>query len=370
MNVQEVAEALARIAPPHLAEGWDNVGLLVGDVGAPVKKLLLCIDLTEKALAEAARIKAQMVMAYHPAILQSISRVTSDSSPVAYAAARKGLAVYTMHTALDAVPGGTNDVLADVLGLQQRRALQPTMRAGKCKVVSFVPAEDLSTVADAAFQAGAGRIGMYERCAFFCHGIGTFQGMETARPTIGQVGRQEATEELRLEVLVPIERVAAVCQAIRTTHSYEEPIVEVYPLEDYPADHGLGRVGRLERPVGAQTLIGRVKKKMGLQRVSVAWGGGDSRKRSKRVEVAACCAGSSGALYRSAAAAGATFYLTGEMRHHEALAAAQLGLTVVCVGHSNSERMALRRLAERLGQMLPHLAVAVSNADRDPFDIV
>jgi putative NIF3 family GTP cyclohydrolase 1 type 2 len=84
---------------------------------------------------------------------------------------------------------------------------------------------------------------------------------------------------------------------------------------------------------------------------------------------AACCAGSCGHSFRSAIARGATFYLTGEMRHHDALAAAAAGLTVACVGHSNSERPALARLANNLGQMLPGLEIVTSRRDLDPFTI-
>lgn len=369
MKVRDVAEVLNEIAPARFAQEWDNVGLLLGDGESEVRKLLLCIDLTREVLAEAGRTKAQMVMAYHPVIFKSISRLTADVAPVAYAAANRGLAVYSMHTALDAVPGGANDVLADLLGLEDRRPLQPAVHGGRCKLVVFTPAEDLSAVADAAFEAGAGRIGMYERCAFFCHGIGTFLGGEQTRPAVGQSGRQEATEELRLELSVAVERVTAVCRAIRQVHSYEEPVIEVYSLEDHSPSHGLGRIGSLANPVTARTLVTRIKKALDLNRVSVAWARGGAGASGEKVGLAACCAGSCGTLYRTAAQAGASFYLTGEMRHHHALEAAALGMTAVCVGHSNSERPTLNRLAETLSQRLGDLPVAVSKEDRDPLNV-
>ncbi len=88
------------------------------------------------------------------------------------------------------------------------------------------------------------------------------------------------------------------------------------------------------------------------------------------VVTAACGAGSCGSLFRAAVAAGATFYLTGEMRHHDALAAAAAGMTCLCVGHSHSERITLGRVARRLGEMLPKLSVVTAASDRDPFEIV
>jgi putative NIF3 family GTP cyclohydrolase 1 type 2 len=57
------------------------------------------------------------------------------------------------------------------------------------------------------------------------------------------------------------------------------------------------------------------------------------------------------------------------MKHHEALRAAAVGMTVVCTLHSNSERAVLRRLADRLRQTLPSLEILISQHDRDPFII-
>ena len=51
MKVRDVAAVLESIAPPHLAAENDNVGLLVGDGGAEVRRLMLCIDLTAAVLA-------------------------------------------------------------------------------------------------------------------------------------------------------------------------------------------------------------------------------------------------------------------------------------------------------------------------------
>ena len=81
------------------------------------------------------------------------------------------------------------------------------------------------------------------------------------------------------------------------------------------------------------------------------------------------CAGACGDLLDQAIAQNAELYLTGEMRHHDAIKAARAGLTVVCTLHSNSERVTLRRLKSRLEEAIPALAVHLSRSDRDPFEI-
>ncbi len=368
MNVRDICGVLDALAPRALAAKWDNVGLLVGDGKATVQKMLLCIDLTGEVLAEAIRTKAQMVMAYHPVIFKGISRVTAEDAPVVYAAARRGIAVYSPHTAMDAAEGGTNDVLAEMLGLLDCRPLEPAFAESRCKIVVFLPPDDLLGVAKAVFAAGAGIIGDYHECSFFGHGIGTFHGGDQSHPALGRAGRQEAVEEVRLEMVAPWGRSAAVCQAIRDAHSYEEPAIDVYRLTDMPGRIGMGRVGRLARPVKLSTLLGRIKKGLGLNRVRVA-GDPDGRK-DRLIGTVAVAAGSAGTMWSSAANAGASLYLTGEMRHHDALAATEAGLSVVCVGHSHSERIALERLTERLAEKAPGLKTVLAKSDRDPFEIV
>ena len=363
-RVRDVCGVLSGIAPPALAAEWDNVGLLVGREAAPVRSLVLTIDLTEAVLREAVGARAEMVMAYHPPIFKPILRLTASSSPVAYAAARSGLALYSMHTALDAAEGGTNDALAGAMGMVDLRPLTESKGPGECKIVVFVPAGGLSAVAAAAFAAGAGRIGNYSECSFRTGGAGTFRGGAGSRPAVGRAGRREEVQELRLELVAPRAAVAEVVRAIRKVHRYETPAIDVYPLEGLPGPSGMGRIGSLRPAVSFQTLLRRVRRLSPSGRVLVAG------PRPGRVRTVACCAGSCGDAFRSAVSAGAQVYVTGEMRHHDALAAASAGLTVVCVGHSNSERPVLLPLAARIRRELPGLKVLISRQDRDPFEII
>jgi len=98
------------------------------------------------------------------------------------------------------------------------------------KLVVFVPEEALDDVRSALFEAGAGRIGEYERCSWYTLGTGTFLGGEDSDPTIGARGREERVPEYRLETVYPAEREAEVVAALRAAHPYEEPAFDVYSL--------------------------------------------------------------------------------------------------------------------------------------------
>ena len=98
------------------------------------------------------------------------------------------------------------------------------------KLVVFVPPDALDAVRSALFEAGAGRIGDYERCSWYTAGTGTFLGGEGTAPTVGRAGREERVPELRLETVFPAELRDEVVAALRRAHPYEEPAFDVYPL--------------------------------------------------------------------------------------------------------------------------------------------
>ena len=98
------------------------------------------------------------------------------------------------------------------------------------KLVWFVPREALAATREAVFAAGAGQIGGYEHCSWYTEGTGTFLGGAGTSPSVGQPGREERVAELRVETVVPDDRLDAVVAALREAHPYEEPAFEIYDL--------------------------------------------------------------------------------------------------------------------------------------------
>jgi putative NIF3 family GTP cyclohydrolase 1 type 2 len=127
MEIVDVCHALGRLAPLVYAEPWDNVGLLLGDPAAEVRRVMLTIDLTPEVLAEAAAKRCELVCAYHPPLFKPVKTLGPDD--LAYMPIRLGIAVYSMHTALDAAEGGTNATLCDLLAVKNAVPLvaQPKM---------------------------------------------------------------------------------------------------------------------------------------------------------------------------------------------------------------------------------------------------
>src|ERR1700681_160823 len=196
LSVVTVTDFLGQFAPLSLAAEWDNVGLLLGDASAPVRSIMTCLTVTPEAAAEAIDASASLLVAHHPIFFRPHQRLTAETAEgrMLLALARAQVAVYSPHTAFDNCPGGINDILARRLNLTNIGPLRGRDGPRQCKLVVFVPDQDLAKVSDALFGAGAGHIGQYSQCGFSLAGTRTFFGSDATHPTIGATGRREAVQ--------------------------------------------------------------------------------------------------------------------------------------------------------------------------------
>jgi len=137
VQLKKLLEALEEMAPLELAEEWDNVGLLLCPSRKRTSgKLLLTIDLTEPVLEEALRLGADTIVAYHPPIFDPLSELTPTEARqrVILRLVESRIAVYSPHTALDAVVGGVNDWLALGLGEGDSAPIVPFVAPGSLEM--------------------------------------------------------------------------------------------------------------------------------------------------------------------------------------------------------------------------------------------
>ncbi len=373
IDLIEVTRALNAIAPLHLAAAWDNVGLLI-EPSTPknIRTIFMTIDLTTNVLQEAQRANADLVVAYHPPLFKPVKRI-GKAEAVIRQAIENSIALYSPHTALDAVEDGINDWLLGAFGpLTKKTPLIGTQSAAhnNFKLVVFVPNSHLLPLRTAMSKAGAGHIGDYEQCSFASSGEGSFWGTASTQPTLGKKNQLELVEEVRLEMVCDKGALPIVAQAIMATHPYEEPAWDVYPLHKKPLlGQGQGRSARLGQVTSSIDLIARIKSYLGLEHVRVALPEGNSDPKIKTVAV---CPGAGGSLF--AAAAPHDFFLTGEMRHHDVLEKISAGAVVVLTEHTNTERGYLpvyaQRLRTELGENAEDLNIVISTLDTDPLKMI
>lgn len=369
MKLSDLLTTFRAVAPEHLAESWDKVGLHAGSLAQHVSKALLCIDLTDAVIDEALAKRCELIVAYHPPIFAPLQRLTDEgpwSQTRMVRCVREGLAVYSPHTALDAVRGGMCDWLCDAIGEGSSSAIEPSgTRRDEYKVVVFVPEADEARVRQAMADAGAGWIGNYRECSFAAPGEGGFRPIEGANPAIGEVGKRETVAERRLEMIVGGAHLGAVVTALRASHPYEEPAFDLLKLEPEPVpteqQSGPGRLLTLDEPSNGVALAERLKTSLGVPHVKLADGGNP-------IKTVAACPGSGGKLFEPV---NADAYVTGEMQHHQVLDLYQQGKVVILAGHTNTERPFLGRYRDRLIEVgAGEVDWLISEADRAPMAIV
>jgi dinuclear metal center YbgI/SA1388 family protein len=189
MKVGDIQSLIESWAPREIAWERDNVGLQCGDPGAEVHRILVALDVTEAVIAEARRRNADLLISHHPLLFRPVQSVHPGTlaGRCLKALLVSDIALLSAHTNMDFARGGTSFALAEILGLEQVSFLHRPYRTQK-KIVTFVPASHLETVASAMAEAGAGVIGNYEHCSFRTPGSGTFRGNASSNPAVGQSG--------------------------------------------------------------------------------------------------------------------------------------------------------------------------------------
>lgn len=337
LKLQQVIDALDKLAPWDWAESWDRVGLQIGDPDRTVAKVLVAVDLNNQVIEEGLHKKVDGFIVHHPLIFKPIHQI-NPKTPLGsqlQLLLNNNLFLIASHTNMDKSRKGINQFLAECFCLEKVEPIEP-VKSEYFKVVTFSPEDYAAQIRQAMSNAGAGEIGEYTECSFNIKGTGTFKPNPGASPFIGQRGNLEEVNEIRLEMAVSKRNLARVIKALSTVHPYEEPAIDCYPLFDYlhkspDTKAGLGRIGILPEPVLFEDLCFTVKERLAAKSLRIT---GDPK---KSVSKMAICSGSGGSFVPAVIQKEADVYLTGELGYHDILTARENNLSVIEAGHWTTE---------------------------------
>lgn len=366
----DLIQAFERWAPPSLALEGDRIGLQIGTLDKPIKKVLVTLDVLENVVEEAKEWGADLIFSHHAVIYRPLKNMRTDAgqSKIVAKCIKNDIAVYVAHTNLDVAEGGMNDWLADAIGIQDRTVLVPVKEEKLYKLAVYVPQSHADEVRTAIGKAGAGAIGRYTHCTFNVEGKGTFLPGEGTRPYLGKQGKLEIVDEVRIETIVPERLLDAVIRAMLDVHPYEEVAYDVYPLENKGVVHGLGRIGTLSEPMALKDLAEKVKARLDLDGVRLV-GPLDARVRNVAV-----LGGAGKDFIRDAKRAGADVLITGDIDYHAGHDAMLEGLCLIDAGHT-IEKVMKKGIAAFLKKYLQEngydgTEVLASECDTNPFTFV
>lgn len=278
VKCQTIAAMIEELASKKLAEDWDNVGLLVGDGSKKISRILVSLDVTDWVIDEAIEKKVDMIVSHHPVIFGAVKRITADT-----VLGRKllkliinNIAVYCAHTNYDIASGGLNDLFANHMGFNCFELIEALNTEKLYKLIVYIPKGHEDKVFKALVGAGAGQIGNYGSCSFRTEGKGTFLPEEGTHPFIGEPGKLEEVEEVKLGTIVPQGILNKVIKALIKVHPYEEPAYDIMPLDNSGQSYGIGRLAVLENEITLALYAQNIKEVLKLDKVKFA---GDPNKK-------------------------------------------------------------------------------------------
>ncbi|MES2431550.1 MAG: Nif3-like dinuclear metal center hexameric protein [Bacteroidota bacterium] len=363
MKIQAITSFLETVAPASLQESYDNTGLITGNLNWECTGIIVSLDAIEKVVQEAIDKKCNLIVAHHPIIFRGLKKITGKDyvEQTIITAIKNDIAIYAIHTNLDNVMDGVNGKIADMLGLINRNILSPKKGILK-KLITFAPAAEAGKVRKAIFEAGAGYIGNYSECSFTTPGLGTFKGNDNSHPIIGEINKQATVEEVKIEVIFPAWlNEEHLINAVREIGFYEEVAYDIILLENPLQSVGSGIVGELPESLSEMDFLNKINDIFKLSIIR------HTSLLNKPVQKVALCGGAGSFLITNAVAAGADFYITGDVKYHEFFDANER-MVIADIGHYESEQYTIDLLFDLLTEKFPNFAVLKTGVKTNPVN--
>jgi dinuclear metal center YbgI/SA1388 family protein len=362
MKISEIIKVLNSFAPRDLQESYDNSGLSIGDPNHEATGALCTIDITHDVVDEAIEKDVNLIVSHHPLIFQGLKSITGKNyiEEIIIRAIKNDIAIYSGHTNFDNISTGVNHKICNVIGLQNCQILKP-LEDNLIKLVTFVPEAHATKVRNAIFESGAGKIGNYDCCSYNLNGEGSFRGNDNTNPFIGEKGKVHFEHEIRIETILPGYLKAKVLKALILSHPYEEVAYDFYPLANPNPLVGAGMIGNLPKPLDLEELLLSLKEKFSADGIRYA---GNKKHKISRIAV---CGGSGSFLIKDAIIQAADVFITGDIKYHQFFDADN-NLTIIDIGHFESEQFTKDIFYELLTKKIPNFAVHLSEVKTNPVN--
>ncbi|NLN33369.1 MAG: Nif3-like dinuclear metal center hexameric protein [Flavobacteriaceae bacterium] len=364
MKISEITQELEKLAPLTYAEGFDNVGLLVGNPNAKITKILVTLDTLESVVDEAIEKGTNLIVSFHPIIFSGMKKITGKNyvERVVQKAIKHDIHIYATHTALDNSQFGVNHQISKQLNLKNTQILIPQQDTLR-HLVTYVPLEAAEKLRNALFEAGAGFIGNYDNCSFNIKGTGTYRPVAGANPYKGEIGKTEFSEEERISIVFNKHRENEIFRALREAHPYEEIAYELFQLENTNQNIGMGMIGELENEMDEAEFLNYLKEKMQTQCIR------HSKLLKKKIKKVAVLGGSGSFAISNAKHNGADVFITADLKYHDFFQA-ENQILLADIGHYESEQFTKDLLTAYLSEKFPNFAVLKSEINTNPVHYI
>lgn len=250
--------------PLALQYSWDNSGLNIGDENQEIKRIMLTLEITERAVDEAIEKDVDLIISHHPFLFSKINKINKSDikGNLIYKLISNSISVYCMHTSYDVAEDGLNDYFMNLMGIETSEILEV-----EGKIDSYLGGES----------------------------------------------------------------------------------------------YGLGRVGRLDKPVSVEEFIQKLKSRLEIENVRYVG------REGKNIETVAVVTGSGAEFFEMAHKKGIDLLITGDMKYHQAMDAMEMGMSVIDCGHYGSEHIFADSIKVFLKESLENMEIIISENIINPF---
>ena len=362
MTIQDVTNYLESIAPLQFQESYDNAGLIVGNYKNDVSGVLVCLDSTEKIVDEAIERKCNLIVAHHPIVFSGLKKITGKNyvERIVIKAIKNDIAIYAIHTNLDNMLNGVNEIIGRKLGLINTQILSPSSNNLR-KLITYVPVDHVEKVRESLFDSGAGKIGDYDECSFSSMGEGTFRAGDDTNAFIGEKGKRHLETEQKLEVVYSIDKQRAILSSLSNSHPYEVPAYDILELQNSNSGIGAGLIGELKNGIDEITFLKSLKITMKTDCVRY------TDLQGRQIKRVAVCGGSGSFLLKDAIHQKADVFITGDFKYHEFFDA-ENRIVIADVGHFESEQYTIELLVDKLKEKFTTFAVCFTEVNTNPVN--
>lgn len=360
ITIQEIIQVIDQWAPFTYQESYDNSGLLIGNERSEVTGALVCLDVTEEVMDEAIKDNCNLIIAHHPIIFNGIKRINGKNyvERIIIKAIQKNISILAVHTNLDNVSTGVNLALCEQLDCKPICVLQP-LQHKFFKLNYYCPVAHHENVRDKLFEAGAGSIGNYDECSFNVTGTGTFKPGDGSNAFVGEIGKRQQENEIRVEMIVEQNKLSKVLKSLTEHHPYEEVAYDIFPLLNTNNQIGAGLLALMPEPMDQKSFLPWLKERTNCQLIR------HTQFTGQLIEKIALCGGSGSFLVNAALSSGAQAFITSDFKYHQFFEADQ-GILIADIGHFESECFIIKRLHNFLNKKFTNLALRLTELNTNP----
>lgn len=209
----DLIKILDKYAPQALVESWDNSGWQINLYNPYVKKVMVCLSVSDDVINQAVDLGCDMIVSHHPVIFNPLKKI-NDLKIIK--AVKNNIQIFSLHTNADKTKGGTNDMLAAHLLLKDCAMINDFVRAGYLKYpmtldefvskvklqlnvphIKLINANARQTIKNVAVCAGSGADFIEELCrynidAYVTADVKYHQALDTTRFVVLDIGHFES----------------------------------------------------------------------------------------------------------------------------------------------------------------------------------